>query len=161
MAEWERAGREPDYLLTGARQAEYERWSTTATLRLTSAETEFLDAARDHEVAERRREASRSAHEAQLGRRARRRLWGLVAALAALAVVALVVFVVTRPESRPRVAVPFLNVGDRSVNDLVASGFARAEQSLDFEAAEATLGLFSDVGEYLTDHIDQGQTSSS
>ncbi|HEY3484892.1 MAG TPA: BTAD domain-containing putative transcriptional regulator [Ilumatobacteraceae bacterium] len=53
-AEWTGSGRDADYLFTGKRLAEYERWRETTTMRLTVGEHEFLDASiarRDDEAA--------------------------------------------------------------------------------------------------------------
>jgi DNA-binding SARP family transcriptional activator len=46
LDEWVRAEREPDYLLSGTRLAEYEQWSETTPLRLTTTEQDNLSAGR-------------------------------------------------------------------------------------------------------------------
>ena len=43
VQEWETAGREPGYLLTGARLEDYERWASTSRLRLTVTEQAFIE----------------------------------------------------------------------------------------------------------------------
>ena len=40
--EWDEAGREPSYLLAGARLEQAEAWSSTGALELTETEQDFL-----------------------------------------------------------------------------------------------------------------------
>jgi basic membrane lipoprotein Med (substrate-binding protein (PBP1-ABC) superfamily)/DNA-binding SARP family transcriptional activator len=87
-SEWNLAGHNPDYLLTGSRLDEYEQWERASTITLTSTEREFLAAGLARREAERESEALRKQQETDLSRRARRRLWGAVAAVAALGMIA-------------------------------------------------------------------------
>src|SRR6185503_5876579 len=57
--EWELAGRDPEYLLTGSRLVEFETWRQECSLQLTRSELEFLDASAS------RREAGRHVDEAR------------------------------------------------------------------------------------------------
>ncbi|MEM9514543.1 MAG: BTAD domain-containing putative transcriptional regulator, partial [Actinomycetota bacterium] len=43
VGEWERAGRDTGYLLTGTRLDDYVQWADTTRLRLTAVEREFID----------------------------------------------------------------------------------------------------------------------
>ena len=82
ITEWMGAERDGDYLLDGNRLGDYERWRASTAMSLTAAEREYLDASvarRDERTAT---ESTRTARETQLGRRARRRWWGLVATAA-------------------------------------------------------------------------------
>ena len=87
MAEWIRAGRADDYLLTGDRLAPFSLWALTASL--TAEEQTFLKASRDADEA------------ARLARRRRRRI--LVGVLAGATVISLAVggfALVQRSEAR-------------------------------------------------------------
>ncbi len=60
VAEWEESGRDPDYLLSGGRLAQYGNWSQETTLRLTTSQRQYLDASLDlkriHEAHEKARQ---------------------------------------------------------------------------------------------------------
>lgn len=75
--EWERAGRAGDYLIGGARLAQFEAWPTEGAVTPTQPELAFLDASRA------RRDAAAIAR-----RRSHRRLQGLVAVASVAAVLA-------------------------------------------------------------------------
>ena len=79
--DWERHGCTRDYLLQGAKLAQFEGWRMTTDLSLTTAEHAFLDAS----IAERDRQAAaerdRQMREKRLERRSRTFLRGLVAVL--------------------------------------------------------------------------------
>jgi WD40 repeat protein len=68
--EWEKAERDPGFLLSGTRLAQYEEWAGTTSLALTEGERDFLKAS----VAERQRqeaaEQERKAREEEIARRA-------------------------------------------------------------------------------------------
>ncbi len=84
MSEWAEAGRDVDYLLSGSRLAEYERWRAATELALTAHELQFLDASTRHRDEQLRLQSSQVAASERLRRRSIRRLWGLVAAVALL-----------------------------------------------------------------------------
>jgi basic membrane lipoprotein Med (substrate-binding protein (PBP1-ABC) superfamily)/DNA-binding SARP family transcriptional activator len=152
LAEWSQAERDRDYLLSGNRLAEYERWRSTTTMRLTTAEQEYLDASvarRDDEAAA---ESARAARETGLARRARRGWWTLAAVIAALAATAAAVFVFGRGE-RPSVAIISAGVGP--IDDLMVDGFERAARELDFEPVEMT-GTFASLADELASLADSG-----
>jgi DNA-binding SARP family transcriptional activator len=89
VEEWELAGRDADYLLTGGRLSEFEAWSKEGTLRLTGREREFLEAGLARRRSEDEREVSRSEAQRRLEGRARVRLVALGLAVALFAVAAL------------------------------------------------------------------------
>ena len=81
LTEWSRSAHDTDYLLSGKRLAEYERWRDATAMRLTTAERDYLDASvarRDAEVAA---ERERVARETGLARRARRSFIALVSSV--------------------------------------------------------------------------------
>ena len=107
--EWERAGRDPSFLLRGSRLGQFEAWSEASGLALTSDERDYLNesvTAREAETAE---EQQRQAKERALERRSIRRLRALVAAMAIAAVIAVALSAVAlgqrgRAEERGRLA---------------------------------------------------------
>jgi WD40 repeat protein/DNA-binding SARP family transcriptional activator len=86
-AEWQAGARDPSYLLTGSRLAQFEEWAASSTVPATPTEKDFLAAsiaARDSAAAA---EVARVGRERRLERHSRNRLRMLVAVMA-VAVVA-------------------------------------------------------------------------
>lgn len=138
LREWQLAGDDPDYLLGGTRLAEYEQWADHATLDLTAVEQAFLDAGAARRDAEERSEAARRQQEADLGRRARRRLWALVASFVLFAAIAGVLTVATLAAG-PRATVAYFGFrGDNAYDANVAAGLDRAAREFDIELLEVT-----------------------
>jgi DNA-binding SARP family transcriptional activator/ABC-type glycerol-3-phosphate transport system substrate-binding protein len=81
-AVWERADRDPDYLLAGSRLALYETWSEGTTVALTGTECRFLETSRQRRDRAEEEERQRQRHELDLERRARMRLRSLALVLA-------------------------------------------------------------------------------
>ncbi|HEY1280085.1 MAG TPA: BMP family ABC transporter substrate-binding protein, partial [Acidimicrobiales bacterium] len=136
MHEWRQAEHDADYLLAGARLAEYERWRATSTLKLTAEEQAYLDASVAHAQQARTGEEARVAYEGRLRRRARRRLWALIAVVVALVAVVAGVLVATRGGGRRTVALAFAGRGLGGIDDLQAAGFDRAQRELGFQAVD-------------------------
>jgi WD40 repeat protein/DNA-binding SARP family transcriptional activator len=88
-AEWEKASRDPSFLLHGVRLSQLEGWAEETSLALTGEEREFLQSSLDQREAQRRTEEERQAHLARLERRSRNVLRGLVGVFAAAAIVAI------------------------------------------------------------------------
>jgi WD40 repeat protein/DNA-binding SARP family transcriptional activator/energy-coupling factor transporter ATP-binding protein EcfA2 len=88
-AEWEKASRDPSFLLHGVRLSQLEGWAEETSLALTGEEREFLQSSLDQREAQRRMEEERQAHLARLERRSRNVLRGLVGVFAAAAIVAI------------------------------------------------------------------------
>ena len=86
--EWEKADRDPSFLLHGARLSQFESWVEETDLALTREEREFLLASLEQREAQRRAEEERKTHLATLERRSRNFLRGLVGVFAAAAVIA-------------------------------------------------------------------------
>lgn len=129
LREWELAERSPDYLLPAARLAEYDAWSQSSVMALNQAEQEFIDASAAHV----REEQTAAQLRVQGEARARRRLWGLIAALAGLLGVAgLFLFGAFAGDSGPEVMF-FGNRLDEQWFANVASGLDRADRELDME----------------------------
>jgi WD40 repeat protein/DNA-binding SARP family transcriptional activator len=80
-AEWSQAGRDPSFLVGGARLSLFEHWAEGADLALTGQEHLFLDASLAEWEAQRIAEESRKRREATLERRARTFLRVLVIVL--------------------------------------------------------------------------------
>jgi basic membrane lipoprotein Med (substrate-binding protein (PBP1-ABC) superfamily)/DNA-binding SARP family transcriptional activator len=84
VEEWESSGRDPDYLLSGSRLAEFEAWRHEAVLQLTGRERDFLEAGLEHERSVRDAEAERASRQRRLERRARGGFVALILAIAVL-----------------------------------------------------------------------------
>jgi basic membrane lipoprotein Med (substrate-binding protein (PBP1-ABC) superfamily) len=84
ITEWSHAGRDPEFLPTGGRLAEFERWASSSTVSLDEPERDFLRCAvarrddDDHDA------ARRESVVVSLQRRARRRSWALLAVVVAV-----------------------------------------------------------------------------
>jgi basic membrane lipoprotein Med (substrate-binding protein (PBP1-ABC) superfamily)/DNA-binding SARP family transcriptional activator len=126
VAEWERSGRDSDYLITGKRLAEYERWHTSTTMRLTLAEREFLDASLARRDDEQAIESTRAAREAGLARRARHGWLALAVAVAIAAVVAAAGVVVVLGRGDPPSVALLVMAGPSHIEDLMIDGLERA-----------------------------------
>ena len=140
ISEWEQSRRDDDYLLTGNRLAEYERWSRETSMRLTMLERDYLDASLARRDAELATERARAVQEAKLHRRARGGWWGLVAATATLAVV-LAGVLLTRGGAEPKLAL-FRQHG--YIGELLSDGLQQADREFDIEVSELTTP-FSDL----------------
>ena len=86
-AEWEGAGREPSYLLRGARLAQFEGWAAGSAVALTQDEQAYLDACLEGRRQREAAETARQERERGLERRARRVLRGLVGVFLVAAVI--------------------------------------------------------------------------
>jgi basic membrane lipoprotein Med (substrate-binding protein (PBP1-ABC) superfamily)/DNA-binding SARP family transcriptional activator len=144
--EWELAGRDADYLLTGRRLTELDDWAREGTLRLTARERQFLEAglARDHAAAE--AESARTEEHRKLARTARLRLIGLAAAVVILLGSGAAWFAfASQPELRP---VAFLFTDENIINVQVTSGFDRAVRDFDLTSRKyPTTGIFAAIEE--------------
>ncbi len=67
-AEWQAAGRDPSFLLRGARLAQFEAWQQGSGVALTGDENEYLQAGLAQRAAEQSAEAERQQREARLVR---------------------------------------------------------------------------------------------
>jgi WD40 repeat protein/serine/threonine protein kinase len=92
--DWAESRRDPSYLLTGGRLAQYEEWTTTTSLVLTPAERDFLSASSAERIRREQAELAREAREAALEARSRTILRVLVGVFAAAAVISVALFIV-------------------------------------------------------------------
>jgi basic membrane lipoprotein Med (substrate-binding protein (PBP1-ABC) superfamily)/DNA-binding SARP family transcriptional activator len=109
VEDWESSGRDPDYLFTGNRLAEFEAWSRDSTLRLTTGERAFLDAALDRRRAAQEQERARLEGQVRLHRRARTRLVALAASL--------------------ELALVWTGYEDAGYDDMIEAGFDRGAEA--------------------------------
>ncbi|MBN1813285.1 MAG: hypothetical protein JXA14_15725 [Anaerolineae bacterium] len=86
-AEWNAAGREPSYLLRGARLAQFDDWVEGSAVALTQDERAYLDACLLERRQRKAAEAARQERERGLERRARRALRVLVGVFLVAAVI--------------------------------------------------------------------------
>ncbi|MGI8775575.1 MAG: AAA family ATPase [Actinomycetota bacterium] len=86
--EWEDAGRDPSFLVTGSRLERFEGWRESSGLALTPEQGEFLDASRTESLRARDEDEARQARERALERRSLRRARAFVAVLGVAALVA-------------------------------------------------------------------------
>ena len=122
--EWELSDRDPDYLLTGGRLAEFEEWSREGSLSLTTRERDFLDAGLDRERATSEADVARTEAHRRLARSARMRLIGLAATVVVLVGAAAVWYVATPPPPPRPVAMMFTDPS--LINVQIAAGYDRA-----------------------------------
>lgn len=126
LREWQLADENPDYLLPAARLTEYQDWRATSDIVLNEAEQDYLDRATRFAASEAANREQRRIDDA----RARRRLWGLVAALlTTLGVAGLFLFGFFAPDEGPTVTF----FGERkadAIGDSVRSGLERADDEL-------------------------------
>ncbi|HEX6207882.1 MAG TPA: BTAD domain-containing putative transcriptional regulator [Actinomycetota bacterium] len=134
--EWEAHGRDPDYLPTGSRLAEFEEWGRTTTLELTDGERRFLDASLQRRRREQARKVERLERQRRLERRARTRLWALAAAIVLLAGAATYGGLALLGGRPPDTVLVFQGGGDEGFNDMIEAGFDRAVTRLDIEAGK-------------------------
>jgi basic membrane lipoprotein Med (substrate-binding protein (PBP1-ABC) superfamily)/DNA-binding SARP family transcriptional activator len=138
MNEWAEADNDPDYLLSGTRLEGYERWAASATMRLTTDERGFLDAAIEVRDQAHVAEQERVALEVRTARSAKRRLWGLAAALALLLAVGARLLMAAPAPGGPSVAVVYAGRGNSTIADLIASGLDDASRDFGIEIREIT-----------------------
>jgi WD40 repeat protein/DNA-binding CsgD family transcriptional regulator len=98
--EWEQAGLERSYLLTGSRLAQFEDWAAHTDIALTPDEREFLQASISEREHEAEIERDRQAHEMALKQRIQRVIQILAAVflVAALAGIGLAIFAIDREQ---------------------------------------------------------------
>ncbi|MEE9185117.1 MAG: protein kinase [Acidimicrobiia bacterium] len=87
--EWDEAGRDQSFLLSGARLERVAAWATSASLALTVDEAGFIEASLSRRKDEEEAERERQAREDKLERRSVLRLRALVGAMSVAAVVAI------------------------------------------------------------------------
>jgi hypothetical protein len=113
--EWQLAGRDPEYLLSGSRLTEFETWRQEGSLQLTRNELEFLDASAEHREAEHTADEARRTETLRLDRSARRRLVGLAAAgIAAVGLGGTVLYGIVTAPLPPPAPVAYAGVGPSS-----------------------------------------------
>jgi basic membrane lipoprotein Med (substrate-binding protein (PBP1-ABC) superfamily)/DNA-binding SARP family transcriptional activator len=130
--EWERADRDPGYLVTGARLAEYETGTASSAVELNARELEFLDAAVVAREEQARIDQERTRREASLAGRAKRRLWALVGVVAALVVVVTGLFIAAG-DSKPEVFLIHEGDPDDVTAGLMVLGGEQAARTFDVE----------------------------
>ena len=127
IAEWQDSNEHIDYLLSGERLTDYERWAAKSTLQLNSEELDYLAASIAHRDREQEAESQRVARETSLGRKARRSVIGLTIALALLSVVVAAVFISLALRG-PDIVVVHGVTRDAGVNELMVAGALAAER---------------------------------
>jgi basic membrane lipoprotein Med (substrate-binding protein (PBP1-ABC) superfamily)/DNA-binding SARP family transcriptional activator len=148
IAEWRRAGEDPDYLLRGARLADHQRWASSTTLRLSTPEQRYLEASTTHREREEAAELARERAEQRLRTRARRRLWGLAAATAALLALGGAIGWAVLVDVPLQVALVYEGSGhgDRGFGDLFARGLTLIDRTFDVRTEEV-VPLTAEAGE--------------
>ncbi|HZD79736.1 MAG TPA: BTAD domain-containing putative transcriptional regulator, partial [Actinomycetota bacterium] len=142
IEEWQASGRQPDYLLSGSRLAEYQTWASRTTLRLTEEEGSFLDAGLERRLSLQAEEAARAQQQRHLERRARTRLIALVTAVIVLiggATYALFGRLTDRP---PDVVLVWEGMhGDGGWADMIGKGFDAGVARLRMDAERRIVPL--------------------
>jgi basic membrane lipoprotein Med (substrate-binding protein (PBP1-ABC) superfamily) len=141
--EWVGAGHDPAYLLTGSRLAECERWQETTSMALTTFERAYLEAGLEQRRSSDEREAHRQAQERLLRRRAKRRLWVLIA-IALVGSTIGIYLAIAREAPLKRVVLVYGGRNARGISALMANGLDGAHRDLQF-ASEEIVPPMSDV----------------
>jgi basic membrane lipoprotein Med (substrate-binding protein (PBP1-ABC) superfamily)/DNA-binding SARP family transcriptional activator len=136
--EWQAVGRNPDFLLTGSRLADYEEWSRETPLRLTAKERGFLEAGLERRRVEEADASVRFDRQRRLERRARTRLVALGLSMALLTAVATYGFLAWRAGRPPEVVMLFEGPGDAGANDMLVRGFNRTVSRFGIRAEKLT-----------------------
>ena len=143
--EWDAAGRDADYLLTGARLAQVEETSGDDAIRLTETERAYVDASVAYRDEQGEAERVRLARETQLERRSRMRLRGLVAVLTAGLLVAASLTAVaasrSRDSERSRDKATVLGLTGAALSNL------KSDPDLSLRLALHAVDLSSELGE--------------
>ena len=133
LDEWRLADHHADYLLETKRLDAFEDWRRTSTIALNSDEHAFLAASREAADVERLRQELEDEND----RRAKRRLWGLVAGLAAgLALAGLFLFGIVGGSEPQGVAFFGNQEDDGGIDTNIANGLRRGERELDIALTE-------------------------
>lgn len=123
VEEWELAGRDQDYLLTGSRLADFAALGLEGAVSLTAREREFLEAGLERDRATAAEESARVEERRRLARSARTRLLGFGVAVVALAIAgAAWGFAALNPPPKP---VAFMWTDRGLINTQLAAGFDR------------------------------------
>jgi basic membrane lipoprotein Med (substrate-binding protein (PBP1-ABC) superfamily) len=133
LAEWTASGANDDYLVSGERLADYERWAAISTLKLSRDEERFLDASILQREQERMAEEERQAREVKLDRQARRRLWGIGVGASLVASAVAGVVLITPNDTKPVVALVHGVGGDLGITDMMIQGVGASERDHDLE----------------------------
>jgi basic membrane lipoprotein Med (substrate-binding protein (PBP1-ABC) superfamily)/DNA-binding SARP family transcriptional activator len=135
VREWDVAGRDADYLLSGSRLDQYETWSRHSALQLVPVERAFLRASIERRQADEAREAARQAAETRLRSRARRSLLALFGTVALLTAVTAALLFATIGARPPDVALVFDGRGS-GFTSMIGAGFDRAVEDFGLDAEE-------------------------
>ncbi|MFQ6170245.1 BTAD domain-containing putative transcriptional regulator [Oryzobacter sp. R7] len=138
VAEWDAAGRDPEYLLAGSRLAELRRWADEGVLSLTTGERQFIDAGLARDCEAERRAQQEDEDRRALERRSRRRLVLLCVAAVVIALVAGLAVVLAGARTT-RVALA-LNDDEGRVDALVQRGLDDAARLVDLSLVKQRIG---------------------
>ncbi|MEN8235461.1 MAG: BTAD domain-containing putative transcriptional regulator [Actinomycetota bacterium] len=132
-AEWETVERDPGYLLTGARLADYEAWSEAITLTLPPIAAAYLAESVEARHQADKAEAERLRREEKATRHARVRLWGMLAAVVALVAVTTFMILTVLANRPPPVALVYSGPDEGGWNDQNVAALERAEADFGVE----------------------------
>jgi basic membrane lipoprotein Med (substrate-binding protein (PBP1-ABC) superfamily)/DNA-binding SARP family transcriptional activator len=150
-AEWERSGRNPDYLFTGSRLREYEPWLTGGVLQLSGHERAFLEAAVEERRAAALADASRVDAQHRRERSARRRFIGLAVVVFVLAGGLSYALLVGVTQARRTVA---LVTSASVVDEIMEEGFDRGVADFQLVSRKARIQDASQIEDTLRDLSD-------
>jgi WD40 repeat protein len=161
-AEWVAAGRDPSFLLRGARLEQVSAWAGATSLALARSEREYLDESTAVAEGERAAEEARVERERRLERRSVRRLRTAVAVFAVAALVAAGLTVVATQQSERAEA----EAREASARELAAAAVANLERDpqlsilLAIEAVERTHSVDGSVLREAEEALHQAVTAS-
>ena len=141
--EWQAAGRHPDYLLTGARLAEFETWIDDASVQINDRQRQFIVAGLDRRSAEAEAEHARRDVERRLERRARTRLLALAGVI--VLVIGATGYAVSAGLFDQPLHVALLHIGSGEIDAISEAGFDAAVSEFGLVAEELHFSGDSDA----------------
>ncbi len=137
-AEWELMERDSGYLLSGAKLTDCEAWNASVPIALPLSATAYLTASTEARRKAEEAEVVRIGRETKTRRRARVRLWGMLASVLALVAVITFVVLTSIANQTPAVVCLFEGPGDGGWNDQMLGGGEQGAEEFELDVGIRT-----------------------